>query len=168
LGEKYPDKTLLDKDTNSFPRNLTLDDYAVGRVQEEIGDTSRERTTGVVEGFLVHSYEDLAIGQDDRSAGYKLLAEKIYQHFATKTRRFGPNGERVKLPSFADLNRTVLNGLLDTQNPVIPFAARAVIRTQLGMSPETNTPPAAILSTNAPPVSATNAVQNVPTNSAAK
>jgi hypothetical protein len=168
LGEKYPDKTLLDKDTNSFPRNLTLDDYAVGRVQEEIGDTSQERTTGVVEGYLMHSYLDLAIGQDDRSAGSKRIAEKIYNHYVTKTGKFGSNGERVKLPSFADLNRTVLNGLLDTQNPVIPYAARAVIRTQLRMLPETNSPPAAIISTNAPPLSTTNDVKNVPTNSAAK
>ena len=43
LGEKFPDKTLLDSDPNSFPRNLTLDEYAVGRVQEDIGDTSQER-----------------------------------------------------------------------------------------------------------------------------
>ncbi|HEY5232130.1 MAG TPA: hypothetical protein VIK35_01165 [Verrucomicrobiae bacterium] len=168
LGEKYPDKTILDHDTNSFPRNLTLDDYAVGRVQEEIGDTSQERTTGVVEGYLMHSYLDMAIGQDDRSAGYKQIAKEIYSHYITKTSRFGSNGERVKLPSFADLNRTVVNGLLDTQNPVIPYAARLQIRSQLGMPAETNAPPAPIILTNTPPEVATNAVENVPANSAAK
>ena len=29
LGEKYPDNTIIENDTNSFPRNLTLDEYAV-------------------------------------------------------------------------------------------------------------------------------------------
>ena len=51
LGEKYPDKPILDSDPNSFPKNLTLDEYAVARVQSEIGDTSQERTTAVVEGL---------------------------------------------------------------------------------------------------------------------
>ena len=46
LGEKYPDKTLLDNDSNSFPRNLTLDDYAVARIHSEFGDTSEERYRG--------------------------------------------------------------------------------------------------------------------------
>ena len=36
LGEKYPDKPIIDGDPNSFPRNLTLDEYAVARVQADI------------------------------------------------------------------------------------------------------------------------------------
>jgi hypothetical protein len=56
--------------------------------------------------------------------------------------------------------------LLDTQKPMLPYAARAVIRTQLGMPAETNAP--AMTSTKLPPVAATNAVENAPANSAAK
>ena len=29
LGDKFPDKGILDGDPNSFPKNLTLDEYAV-------------------------------------------------------------------------------------------------------------------------------------------
>jgi hypothetical protein len=148
LGEKYPDKIILDTDPNSFPRNLTLDDYAVARVQEEIGDTSQERTTAVVEGLLGNSYVAMAMGQDDRSAGFKLLAGKVYEHYVSKTTGHG-NEVRVALPPFDVLNRTVLNDLLDPQKPILPYAARAVIRTQLGMLPETNAPAAATISTNA-------------------
>jgi hypothetical protein len=142
LAEKYPNNTILDKDPNSFPRNLTLDDYAVARVQEEIGVTSQERTAGVIEGLLLRAYYAMALGEDDRYAGYKLLAGKVYQNYATKTSGFGNNGERVQLPPFADLNHTVLNDLLNTQKPVLPYSARAIIRSELGMPAETNAPPA--------------------------
>jgi hypothetical protein len=146
LGEKYPDKIILDNDPNSFPRNLTLDEYAVARVQEEVGDTSQERTTEVVMGLIQNSYVAMAMGQDDRSAGFKLLAGKVYEHYVSKTTGHG-NEVRVALPPFDVLNRTILNDLLNTQKPVLPYAARAIIRTQLGMLPETNTP-AATISTN--------------------
>jgi hypothetical protein len=148
LGETYPNKPILDNDTNSFPRNLTLDDYAVARVQEEIGDTSLERTTAVLENLLRQSYYALAIGQDDRSAGFKNLARKVYDHYVVKTTMPGNNENRAKLPSFDVLNRAALNYLLDTKNPVLPYAARAALRTQLIMPAETNAPPA-VISTNA-------------------
>ena len=101
LGEKYPDKTILENDPNSFPRNLTLEEYAVERVQLELGDTSQERTTGVVQGLLFHSYLDLAIGQDDRAAGFQSLARNVYDHFQKK---MGNGQPRAALPPLDDSN----------------------------------------------------------------
>jgi hypothetical protein len=161
LGDKYPDNTILDGDTNSYPRNLTLDEYAVARVQSELGDTSQERTTGVVEGLLARSYYELAIGQGDRSVGFRLLARQVYDKYQKKTSSLASNADRVGLPPFDVLNRTVLNTILDPQKQVLPFAARAVLRTQLGMPVES-------ASTNTPPVDVTNAGDNAPTNAAAK
>jgi hypothetical protein len=148
LGEKYPDKPILDGDPNSFPRNLTLDGYAVARVQEEVGDTSQERTTAAVQGLLRRAYIELAIGQEDRYAGFKLLAAKVYEHYQTKISDMKSNLQRIGLPPFADLNRAVLNQLLDPQQGA-PYAMRAVIRTQLGLPGETNAPPMTV-STNTP------------------
>jgi hypothetical protein len=166
LSEEYPNKTILENDPNSFPRNYSLDEYAVARVQSEIGDTSQERTTAVVQGLLANAYLNLAIGQDDRSAGFKLLARKVYDKYQKEIGKTASSIPRVGLPPFDSLNRTVLNRLLDPQKPVLPYAARAIIRTQLGMPAETNTPPAAIGSTNATSAAVTNAVENVPTSSA--
>ncbi|MGO9585123.1 MAG: hypothetical protein ACLP2Y_02785 [Limisphaerales bacterium] len=158
LGGKYPDKPIIDGDPESFPRNFTLDQYAVARVQGDIGDTSQERTTAAVEGLLARSYYELAIGQDDRHAGFKLLAAKVYEHYQAEVSRVKSNLQRIGLPSFADLNRAVLNRLLDPQQGA-PYAMRAVIRSQLGMPGETNaapmtvltnTPAAATVSSNAP------------------
>jgi hypothetical protein len=146
LAKNYPDKPILDKEPNSFPKNLTLDDYVFGRVQEDVGETSLERITSAVQGMLLHAYLDLAIGQDDRSAGYQMLAQKIYNRYQ---KEMGIDQPRVRMPAMNDLKREVLDPLLDRQNG-LPFAARAVIRTQLGMGPETNAPPQAV-STNANP-----------------
>ena len=131
LGEKYPDKPILDNPPDSFPRNLSLDEYAVARVQSEVGDTSQERVTAVIEGLLARSYYELAIGQDDRSAGFRLLARKVYDNYMKKISSMKANLERVHLPPFDASNRSVLNKLLDPQNGM-PFAVRAVLRTQLG------------------------------------
>ncbi|HZL13963.1 MAG TPA: hypothetical protein VFC85_07435, partial [Verrucomicrobiae bacterium] len=151
LGKKFPDQPILDNDPNSFPRNLTLDDYAVTRVQEEVGDTSQERTTSVIEGLLLRAYSELAIGQDDRYEGFKLLAQKVYQHYGARTKGHN-NTARVGLPPFALLNRTVLNDMLNPANGV-PYAARAVISSQLGLPAATNAPPQTVLTNNIAPVS---------------
>jgi hypothetical protein len=66
---------------------------------------------------------------------------------------------RIPLPPYDTLNAAVVRQLLDPQSGA-PYAARAMLRTQLGLPGET-------IPTNAPPV-APNAVANVPTNSAAK
>ena len=141
LARTYPDNNTLNGDANSRPAQLTFEQYAIARVQEDAGDTSQERTTAVVEGLLTRAYLELAIGQEDRYAGFKLLAGKIYENYQVKTADFQGAKTRIVLPAFASLNRTVLSRLLDTQQGV-PFAARAVLRTQLGMPPETNAPPA--------------------------
>ncbi|MGA9874538.1 MAG: hypothetical protein WBQ21_01890, partial [Solirubrobacteraceae bacterium] len=161
LSKKFPDKTILDNDPNSYPRNLTLDEYAVARVQEELGDTSQERTTGVVQGLLARAYYALAIGQDDRYAGFKLLAGKVYQNYQNKIDKWGGSHQRVDLPPFAVINRSVLSRLLDPKTGM-PYAMRAVLRTQLPdetqsipESTGTNAPPE-INATNAPPAAVTN------------
>ena len=166
LGEQYPDKPIIDGDPESFPRNVTLDQYAVARVQEDIGDTSQERTTAAVQGLLARSYYELAIGQDDRYAGFKLLAARVYEHYQAAISGMKSNLQRTGLPPFADLNRAVLNQLLDPQQGA-PYVMRAVIRTQLGMPGETNAPPMTV-STNTPaaPTVSSNAPAAGPSGSA--
>jgi hypothetical protein len=160
LSEKYPDKTILEHDPNSYPRNYSLDGYAVARVQDEVGDTSQERTTAVVQGLLAQAYYAMALGQDDRSIGFRLLARKVYDKYQKEIGKMQSNLERVGLPPFDVLNRAVLDRLLGTQKQVLPFAARAIIRTQLGLTAETNAPPSAAGPTNAVPAApvATNTV----------
>jgi len=138
LGEKYPDKTIIDGDLNSFPRNLTLDQYAVACVQEDINDLSKDRVQTILEGLLTTSYMSFVLDQDDRAQGLRLLAQKAWQKYMS-----GVPAERAGALniSFKDLDLTVRNRLLNPTNGLPPEAA-AVLRTKLNI-PAEKTPPTA-------------------------
>jgi len=157
LGERYPDKPIVDTQPDSLPRNLTLDEYAVAVVQIDIGETSQQRVTAAVRGLLMRAYYNLAAGDEDRYENLKNLAKRVHERYDAKTA--GSNGrDRVPLMPFAEMQTSVVRLLLDPQNDV-PYAARAALVTRLGL-------PAAWLqtpgsTTNAAP----NAVEPVTTNS---
>ncbi|MGH7969208.1 MAG: hypothetical protein ACREIC_10835, partial [Limisphaerales bacterium] len=70
LGEKYPNKVLIEGQTNSYPANLTLDEYAVSKVQEDVNDSmAMDRIRAIIEGLLVNAYSSMIIGEDQRAAG---------------------------------------------------------------------------------------------------
>jgi hypothetical protein len=150
LSEKYPDKFLLDGNTNSFPRNLTLNEYAVERVKEVVGETSRDGVKAAIEGMLVRGYIDLVVGQPDRSAGYRLKARLLRDSFMSNIEG---NEKRIGLPPVEDIENEVRERLLDPTAAMMPFEMRAILRTELRMPPEIAVPAAG---TNAP-AGATNA-----------
>jgi hypothetical protein len=157
LAERYPDKPIIDGEPDSLPRNVTLDQYAVACVQGVINETSQERVTATVAGLLARAYQSLALGEEDRYVGFRLLAQRVHDRFQAEISDRTANLQRIGLPPFADLNRAVLNRLLDPEEG-LPYAARAMIRSRLGMPAETSAPAA--------PATAT---ANTPaTNSAAK
>jgi len=82
--------------------------------------------------MLVRAYEYLAVGEDDRYMGFRLLASKVYSVYMGKIDKFSKDVQRVTLPPFRTINRMVLAELLDPQQG-LPPAARAVIRSQLGI-----------------------------------
>ncbi len=160
LADRYPDKTIIENDTNSYPRNVSLDEFAIATAQIDVNETSQERVTSAIQGLLSRAYYELAIGQDDRYAGYKLLSGKVYQRYVSKTA--GSNGEkRIPLPPFDVLNKFVLGELLDTQRGV-PYAMRAVLRTHLSLGPETNAPAAALIGPVRAPVTNSPAIKSLP------
>ena len=65
-----------------------------------------------------------------------------------------------------DIKNTVLNQMLDTKQG-LPFAARAVLRTQLGMPAETNAPPPTISTNAIAPAVLPSSTNSPATNSAA-
>ena len=141
LARKYPNSTLLDFQPTSFPTNLTMVEYAVNRVQEDVTETmSRDRVKAVIEGLLANAYNSLAIGQDERAAGFKLLAEQVRTTYSSKTKE---RKEALGLASLDEIQRDVLNRLLDPAQDLIPFEMRDALRTKLGMGPEPATTPAA-------------------------
>ena len=149
LVREYPDKPLIIGNLQSMPSRMSLDEFAIALVQKDLGEAPpQDRTVSAIQGLLSRAYYELAIGEDDRYAGFKSLAGKIYEHFQAAT-SYERDQQRVGLPPFADINRTVLNRLLDPKQGM-PFAMRAVIRTHLGLPAETNVTPATPISTNTP------------------
>jgi hypothetical protein len=148
LGTKFPNATLLDYKTNSFAKNLTLDEYAVSRVTEDVNETmSRDRVKGIIEGLLNTALTSLALGEDDSAAGYRLLAERVRATYSEKTKA---RGQALEISSVDDIQRELVNRMLDPEHGVLP-QMRAVLRTKLNLGPEPVSPSAS--STNAVPES---------------
>lgn len=139
LGRRYPNKTILDGVPDSLPANLTLDQYAVARVQGDVKDTDEYTTTMAIQSMLVQSFENLALGDDDRYVGFRLLARKVYDNYQAQAEKYEKDFNRTKLPAWPDLYKTVRDGLLDPANG-FPYQARVIIRSQLGMPAETSAP----------------------------
>jgi hypothetical protein len=134
MCEHYPNKALFDGNPKSLPGTVTLDEYAVGRVQEDVTDTNaRDRIKAIIEGLIATSYENLAMGDNEQAAGYALLAEKVRTTYQSKIKQ---REEALYMEPLDDIKREVLNRLLDTTNQVAPFEMRAALRTKLGMPPE--------------------------------
>ena len=146
LATKYPDKLLLDGKTNSLPANLTFDQYAVARVQEDVSDSGgHDRTQAIIEGLIVSAYQNMVLGEDEAAAGLKLLARQVWLAYES-----GIPKERhsaIGLRPFEEIDQEMRRRMLDPQRGEPP-EVRAALRAKLGEPPETAPPPAA---TNAPP-----------------
>lgn len=134
LGEKYPDKPILDGKPDSLPKNMTLDDYAVSRIAEDVSELGKDRCQAAVEGLIQSSYMNLAVGEDDRATGLMLLANKVRTSFMSRIPK--EREEVLGLPPMEELTRKVRDRLLDPAND-LQFEARAVLRTKLRLPPET-------------------------------
>jgi hypothetical protein len=118
----------------------------VACVQEDINDTSRDRIMTAIQGLLINSYRSLVLDEDDRAAGFKLLANKVWAVYMEKI----PESRMaaIGLPPMATISQNVVNRLLDPQRG-FPPAMRAVLRTKLGLPAET-APASAATATNSP------------------
>ncbi len=145
LGEKYPNKLLIEGQTNSYPANLTLVDYAVSKVQEDVNETmAPDRIKAIIEGLLSKAYTSMALGQDEPAAGYAKLAENVRTTYASKTRF---RKESIPMAPIEDIKHDVVQRLLDPAYGWPP-EMRDILRTKLQLGPESAAVPA---TTNAVP-----------------
>ncbi len=143
LGEKYPDRPLLDGKPGSLPGTVTLDEYAVEQIAGEINDMSHDKVTSIIEGLLSNAYQSLVLGEDDHFGGYKLMAKRVWDNYMSKVPK--ERMDAIGLRPFDDIDKEIVRRLLDPQEGV-PYEARAILRTKLGLPAE---PPASAASTNA-------------------
>lgn len=137
LGEKYPDKPVIDGEPDSLPRTLTLVEYAMSNLEVDINETSRDRVRAAIEGFLVSSYLALIEGDYDRSTGLQLLAQEVLTTYNRKI----PDQRRaaIGLPPLSETRQIVIERLMHPEEGLVP-EARAILRTELRLPAETPAP----------------------------
>jgi len=145
IGQRYPNQIMIDGKTNSFPRNITLEEYAVSKIQEDINETSPDRVEAIIEGLLVNSYNNLTMDEDERSAGFQLLARQVWAAYMNKIPK--DRVAAIGLRPLEAIDREIRGRLLDPEHGWPP-EVRAVLRTKLGLPKEAALP---VAGTNAPP-----------------
>jgi hypothetical protein len=154
LGEQYPDKPIIDGDTHSYPRNVTLDEFCVAKLQEAIGETSQTGMKNVLEGLVTQSYVSSVMDEDDRAAGFMMLARKAHDAYQSKV---GGRSGQIDMPPMADIQHNILKQMLDPENG-LPDEMAAHLATKLGVPL-----PPRVVPTNPPPASAvTSAPSTIP------
>ncbi len=138
--------------TNAVPQEMTLDEYALLRVNEYAGETSRNKTTLIIEGYLQRSYFYTAIGEVDQADGYARLANKIWETYAKGTKYEQMRGnekvrvDRVDLEPMSEFRKRVLDQMLKVENGFLDETLALQLRTALGLP----SAPLLGISTNAP------------------
>ncbi|HVY70589.1 MAG TPA: hypothetical protein VHH73_11705 [Verrucomicrobiae bacterium] len=127
VKEKYP---------SAIPPDISLDEYAVKQITEQLGETSQDKMKAMLEGYWQNSYFYLALGEDDQATGLDRLARLAWQRFAQETKM---SKGRVHLPDIEFMKREALDAILDPRNEVNPQLV-AQLRTRLGLGAPTNAP----------------------------
>ncbi|HNQ72752.1 MAG TPA: hypothetical protein PKN95_04010 [Verrucomicrobiota bacterium] len=157
LGQKYPDKPLITGQPDSLPGKITLEEFALNRITEDVSETSRDRVRAAILGQTITSYRELILGNKQRYEGLRHLARILR---ATYMKKIGGSQGRIDaigLPSDQEMEKEALQAVLDPEKALWPYEMRAALRAALNLPPEPppadhpETPPAA--TTNAPAAS---------------
>jgi hypothetical protein len=137
-----------------------LDDYALARVAEDVGETDPNRVKAIIMGALETAFLQYALGDDESDAvavNHENFARRLWERYMNEISRYEKNIVRVGLPPLSVIRDEVLKNVLNPEYGLDPVLV-AQLRTRLdlpadfGISTSTNEPPAdaAAASTNAP------------------
>lgn len=152
IGEKYPNKNLLSGRPETTPGNITLEEFCLGRIVEDVSETSRDRVTAILVGHARTGYRLLALGDRKQFEGRRQVSRMLYRTYMKKIGD-GANAERIGLPPVEKIEEEVLRELLDPERSPWPYEMRAALRSALGMplEPPSEPKPEAAPGTNSPP-----------------
>ncbi|MGA2748022.1 MAG: hypothetical protein ABSG59_04530 [Verrucomicrobiota bacterium] len=129
--------------TNSFvgrQANITLDDYCLGQIVEDNGETDMNKVTASILAMFHNGFECLVRDDGDRYVNYQNLARRIWDHYHEKIGDI--NNQRLSLKPLSQMRQFVLDQELDPRNGWMPPHAQAILRTKLGLpSPTAVAPP---------------------------
>jgi hypothetical protein len=145
IREKYPNKPVVENDPASLPGITPLGEFVLKQIGIDVTETDRDKVKARIEEFLGTAYVSLIRGNQELYAGYRLMARALRERYMKEIGK-GASVDRIGLPPIEEIEREVVKRLLDPNDPVygLPPEARAILRTELRMTPET------ITGTNAP------------------
>jgi hypothetical protein len=118
-NQKYPD----------YFKNVPLDEFVVGYITEETNEGGVDRVKLIIEGFLVRSFYDLAIDEDDKAVSYERMAAKMWNRHSEKVK--AADRGRVDLPAYGPLKAELLDRILKLEIPGFSPQLVAQLRTKL-------------------------------------
>ena len=128
VRQKYPE---------AIPANLSLQEYAFKRLTENISELTHDRTKVVLEGMILQSFINLALGEDNRVEGLDRLSRQLWEYYEST---IASRREVLQLAPLDEMKRSVRDQILDPQNEFSPELV-ARLRARLGMPVATNPPP---------------------------
>ena len=140
MAKHFPGDHVIDGQLDSTADKVSLDDYCLSRIQEDVSGTPRDRIKGTIEGLLFSAYRSLAVdGEEERYAGYRALAKKARESYMS---RIGTvRQDAISVPPFEEIDQEVRARVLDPKGGT-PAEIRAILRTRLNMRPESAAPEA--------------------------
>lgn len=127
LGEKYPNLPVIDDRPDSYPRNLTLQDYAFSNLQIDINETSRDRVKTAIEGLLINSFGSIIAGDHDRATQLRLNANNVWSAYRKKIP--ADRWPAIGIPPVEETASVILAAMLSPESRLRP-EARAILQTE--------------------------------------
>ncbi len=149
LSQKYPNQPIIAGQADSFPGKMTMEDYTVARIDDEVKTLGQYKTRVVLSGLERQSLTSFAISDDDRGVGLDDMAKDIWNRYSAKIDRNPENTNRIYMPPLKEIRQDMLNDLLVPGE--LPPEEAALLATRFGVT-LTNLPP----ETNAAPVTPEN------------
>jgi hypothetical protein len=122
--------------TNAFvgrQANISLDDYALGQIITDNGETDMNKVSDSIYGMFHLGFVCLVSDDEDRYINYQNLAQKIWKHYHEKIGDISK--QRLQLHPWAEMRQRVLDRELDPDpgNAGMPPQAQAILRTKLNL-----------------------------------
>jgi hypothetical protein len=139
--------------------NQNLDDYALSRIAEDVGETDPNRVKTILMGALETAFVNFSLADPDSeivAQNHVTFARRLWQRYMNEISSGRNNKERVGLPPFELIYEETLKNVLagmDSESPVLAAQLRTRLNLPADYGASTNEPPAQVTS---PPGPATN------------
>ena len=126
-------KLLLDKFPEVVPSGVTMEEFALKRLNDNVRDMPTDRMKVLLTGMIYQHFFSLAVDADARAEGFDRMGQQLYAWHEARVRR---RQEQLGFPTYREMKRTILDEMLDPERKVLPLELIARLRTRLNYAPE--------------------------------